>query len=140
MEVSTVTRCGRHRRGATTRSSSGYSPGGATSTRCRRHRCMATARSSSDCSPVGPTPTLKEATTATRRRWHRRRPQLGGRAVACWGADVNAHGGYHGSALKAASAKGYNQIAERLLDVGGQLGHSDDSFRVTEACCARRPT
>jgi hypothetical protein len=34
------------------------------------------------------------------------------------GANVNAHGGYYGNALRAALAKGYNQVVERLLAGG----------------------
>jgi ankyrin repeat protein len=34
------------------------------------------------------------------------------------GADVNAQGGRHGSALQGASAKGYEQTVQRLLEAG----------------------
>jgi ankyrin repeat protein len=37
------------------------------------------------------------------------------------GADVNAQGGVYGSALQAASAKGYFEIIELLLEKGADV-------------------
>jgi ankyrin repeat protein len=46
------------------------------------------------------------------------------------GADVNAQGGYFGNALQAASAEGYQEIVQLLLDKGAQDGEYGNALQA----------
>ncbi|OCL03716.1 ankyrin, partial [Glonium stellatum] len=50
------------------------------------------------------------------------------------GADINAQGGYYGTALQAASQGGYNEIVQLLLskgaDINAQGGHYNTALQA----------
>jgi ankyrin repeat protein len=52
------------------------------------------------------------------------------------GADINAQGGSHGSALQAASAKGHEQVVEILLEGGAKIDAQDEYHSVLKAASA----
>ncbi|THY04866.1 Pfs, NACHT and ankyrin domain protein [Aureobasidium pullulans] len=47
--------------------------------------------------------------------------EMSTKSLVCRGADVNAQGGYYGSALQAASVRGHDKIVQMLLDEGADV-------------------
>jgi ankyrin repeat protein len=53
-------------------------------------------------------------------------------------ADVNAHGGYYGHALQAASARGHEKVVQMLLDTGANVNaHGGYYGHALQAASAR---